>query len=175
MFTASSLSLIAAACASRAPIAQTPAAAPGPRAQFGAWGVDLGNRDLSVKPGDDFNRYCNGTWFKNTQIPADRATWGSGSILAEQVNSDVKSMIQSIAASGGAPGSNEQKIADFYNAFMDTDAITAKGLAPAKADLDAIAAIRTHAEAWTFVCRPGMQVDFPIGMYVNIDARDPDR
>ena len=56
---------------------QTPAlAAPANKPQIGAWGVDLAGRDLSVKPGDDFFNYANGTWLANTQIPADRTRWG---------------------------------------------------------------------------------------------------
>ena len=33
-------------------------------------------KDLSVKPGDSFFDYCNGTWLKNTPIPAYGATGG---------------------------------------------------------------------------------------------------
>lgn len=177
LFATSSLSLLAVACASqssRAPTAASAPPAPRPQPKFGTWGVELGNRDLSVKPGDDFNQYCNGHWFATTEIPADRSSWGSGSILGEQVNADVKALVQEVAAAGGAPGSNEQKIADFYNAFVDTNAINAKGLAPAQADLAAIAALRNHEELWAWVCKPGNPSNFPIAMYPNIDARDPD-
>ena len=177
LFATSSLSLLAVACASpqaSAPTTAAPATPPAPHPQFGSFGVELGNRDLNVKPGDDFNLHCNGNWFRTTQIPADRSSWGSGSILGEQVNTDVKTLVQETAARGGAPGSAEQKIADFCNAFLDTAGINAKGLAPAQADLAAIAALRTHAEVWAFACRPGSPVVFPIGMFPNIDARDPD-
>ena len=43
---------------------------------FGKWGVDLGARDTSVKPGDDFDKYANGGWFARTEIPADQASAG---------------------------------------------------------------------------------------------------
>jgi putative endopeptidase len=177
LFATSSLSLLAVACASQntAPAAPAAASAPArPQPKFGAWGVDLANRDLSVKPGDDFNQYCNGHWFATTEIPADRSSWGSGSILGEQVNADVKALVQEVAQHGGAPGSNEQKIADFYNAFVDTDAINAKGLAPAQANLAAIAALRTHADVWAFASRPEISTNFPISMFPTIDAKDPD-
>src|SRR5262245_12795670 len=112
---ASSFAFLVAGCASQpasAPPAAAPAAPPAPHPRFGAWGVDLNNRDLAVKPGDDFNRYCNGHWFATTQIPADRTSWGSGSILSDQVIHDLKGLIEATAATGGAPGANEQKIAD---------------------------------------------------------------
>ena len=38
---------------------------------YGAWGVDLTARDTAVKPGDDFNKFANGSWEKRTTIPAD--------------------------------------------------------------------------------------------------------
>ena len=70
--TASSFALLVSSCAS--PPASRPT---GARADGGALrvralealAVELSNRDLSVKPGDDFNRYCNGHWFATTQIP----------------------------------------------------------------------------------------------------------
>ena len=40
-------------------------------------GINLDLMDKSVKPGDDFFRYVNGTWFDKTEIPADRTRWGS--------------------------------------------------------------------------------------------------
>ena len=39
---------------------------------FGAWGIDIQGMDRSAKPGDDFFEYVNGSWPKNTPIPADR-------------------------------------------------------------------------------------------------------
>ena len=37
----------------------------------GRWWIDENNMDKSVKPGDNFYMYCNGSWWKNTTIPAD--------------------------------------------------------------------------------------------------------
>src|ERR1700722_13712722 len=48
-------------------------APPGPgwrtRARIGEFGLDLAAMDRSVAPGDDFYRYVNGGWLRNTQIP----------------------------------------------------------------------------------------------------------
>jgi putative endopeptidase len=33
--------------------------------------IDPKNMDPSVKPGVDFYQYTNGSWLKNTEIPAD--------------------------------------------------------------------------------------------------------
>ena len=34
----------------------------------GKWWIDENNMDKSVKPGDNFFMYCNGTWWKNTTV-----------------------------------------------------------------------------------------------------------
>jgi len=170
---ASSLALLAG-CATAATEATTatPARAP---AAIGAWGVDLAARDLNVKPGDDFARYAQGTWMANTQIPADRTRWGTFDILREKADRDARTIIEEVALAGGAPGSNQQKIADFYNSFLNQEAINAAGIAPLQAELDAIAALRTHEQTIRLISTPGIAVNSPIAVFVGLDERNPDR
>src|ERR1700680_1584648 len=87
--------------------------------QFGTFGIDLTAQDKAVRPGDDFYRYVDGQWLATEKIPADRATWGSFAVLREQADSDVKSIIEEAAGAQAPAGTNEQKIGDFYNAFLD--------------------------------------------------------
>jgi putative endopeptidase len=140
---------------------------------LGSFGIDLSARDLSVKPGDDFNRYCSGTWMRNTEIPADRTSWGAFDILRAKSETDVKALIDETVANGGPAGSNAQKIKDLYSAHLNTDEINAKGLAPAQADLAAIAALRTHQDVVALVSRPDFAGNFPIVVAISIDERDP--
>ncbi len=109
-------------------------------------GTDLGIQkawmDTSAKPGDDWYEYANGQWLKNTQIPADRASIGGFWIANEKTEAQVGTLISDILKSTPAAGSNEAKIKDFYNAYMNTQAIDAAGMQPIQADLakfDAIA------------------------------------
>ena len=105
-------------------------------------GIDLSGMDRSVKPGDDFFAYANGTWLKQTEIPSDRSSYGAGAILSELTDRRVADLIQE-AAKGSAPaGSDRRKIGDFYASFMDTTEIEAAGLKPLKPTLDSIAAIK---------------------------------
>ncbi len=104
-------------------------------------GLDLAGRDLAVRPGDDFFAYANGGWIKSVEIPADRASWGAGAILAERVDKEVQDLILDLAASAPRPGTEAAKIADHYAAFMDEAAIEAKGTAPLQPTLSRIAAI----------------------------------
>jgi putative endopeptidase len=105
-------------------------------------GIDLGGMDRSVKPGDDFFAYANGTWLKQTEIPADRSSYGAGAILGELTDRRVADLIQEAAKGSAAAGSDQRKIGDFYASFMDTTAIESAGLKPLKPTLDSIAAIR---------------------------------
>jgi putative endopeptidase len=97
--------------------------------------------DTSVQPGDDFFAYANGTWVKNTPIPDDRSSIGGFYIADQERERQTRELLDAILKSNPAPGSNEFKIAAYYNAYLDTDAIDRAGLAPARADMDAIAQI----------------------------------
>jgi putative endopeptidase len=170
----SALALLAG-CATQTNGTSTTTTAPRTPAAIGAWGIDMTTLDTATPPGQDFYRYVNGRWMDTTEIPGDRVTWGVFSILAEKAEREVKAIIDEVSAAGGAQGSNQQKIADFYNSYVDQAAINAAGLTPARADLDAIAAARTHEEIVRLAARPDMPVDFPFGVFIDLDERNPDR
>jgi putative endopeptidase len=167
-----SMCLALVAC-SRAP--ENPGiVAPAPHAAIGAWGVDLANMDLSIKPGDDFYKYVNGRWLSSNQIPPDRSLWGSFVQLAAKTEAQVHDILEALSPQAPA-GSPEQKARDFYRAFLDTAAIEQAGLAPARAVLDEIAAATTHAQIAQLMGRPELVLDGPISGYVTIDEKDPNR
>lgn len=104
--------------------------------------VDVAGMDRSVRPGDDFFSYANGTWLKRTEIPADRSTYSAGAMVAELTDRRVADLIQETAKTDAPAGSDPRKIGDYYASFMDTTAIDAAGLKPLQPTLDSIAAIR---------------------------------
>lgn len=104
-------------------------------------GIDLAAFDRRVPPGDDFFGYANGTWLKNTEIPADRASYGSFAILAEEANRRTKELIQAAADAKGSTDADARKVGDYYLAFMDEAGIEAKGKTPIEPELAAIAAL----------------------------------
>ncbi len=104
--------------------------------------LDLAGMDLSVKPGDNFFYYANGTWLKQTPIPPDRSSYGSGAILVELTSRRVVDLIQEAAKANAQAGSDLRKIGDYYNSFMDEAAIDAAGLQPMAPILAQISAIR---------------------------------
>jgi len=139
---------------------------------LGSFGVNLDNIDESVKPGDNFFKYVNGTWIKNTEIPSDRSRYGGFGILRDLSEDRVKEIIETVAAKDSPKGSDEQKIGDFYKAFMDTDAIEAAGMSAIQADLDKIRAVSTHADVAAIMADPALGVRSPVAPFINIDAKD---
>jgi putative endopeptidase len=110
------------------------------RPVLGEFGLDTTAMDTSVAAGDDFFAYANGTWFKTFEIPADRSRYGSFTLLTEKALERTRAIVEGAAADANASG-DERRVGDAYQAFMDEDAIEAKGLAPVQPQLDAIAAL----------------------------------
>ncbi|HEY1758102.1 MAG TPA: M13 family metallopeptidase [Bryobacteraceae bacterium] len=108
--------------------------------------IDVAGMDKSVTPGDDFNAYANGGWMKATAIPADKASYGTGAILADETRKRLLELIQNSAKPGASTDSDARKVGDFYSSFMDEAAIESKGIAPLKPELDNIAAIQNRKD-----------------------------
>ncbi|HEX6178972.1 MAG TPA: peptidase M13, partial [Thermoanaerobaculia bacterium] len=97
--------------------AQTPAKQ---AERYGTWGIDLAGMDASVKPGDDFFRYVNGTWASKTEIPPDRTSYGSFAILRELSDARVRTLLDRWDADKNLKaGSDEAKVAALYRSFLD--------------------------------------------------------
>ena len=98
---------------------------------------DVQNMDTTIKPGDDFFTYMNGTWLKNNPIPADKNSRSTFDELFERNRHDIREIIEEAAAVKDVqPGSNVEKIGAFYNSGMDTISIERLGLSPLKMFLD---------------------------------------
>jgi putative endopeptidase len=109
-------------------------------------GIAVANMDASVKPGDNFYLYANGSWIKHTEIPADRGGIGVFNGLADLSNKRTADLIEEAAKSSAPAGSGQRKIADLYSSYMDEAGIEAKGLAPLRPHLDAIAALHDKTQ-----------------------------
>jgi predicted metalloendopeptidase len=99
--------------------------------------------DASVKPGDDFFAYANGSWLKATTIPAGKQRWGARDEINEIVRQRVVKLLED--ASSAPPGSTAHKVADFRAAYLNEVAIEAMGLAPLKPLLDNIDRVQDKA------------------------------
>lgn len=108
-------------------------------------GISKAAMDTSVKPGDDFYAYSNGNWQKTTAIPADRSSIGAFYIAFLETEKRTRELVDAIVKSGGDPKTDDGRIAAFYKAYTNTQAIDAAGLKPVEADLARIAAITDKA------------------------------
>jgi putative endopeptidase len=133
--------VVAALLAACAVAASVPALAdPVPaatHAQLGSWGVDLSQRDLSIKPGDDFERYASGKWLDNTPIPAEKPAIGAFYDVFDLSENQLKALVASAPA--------DSKYGAMYQSMMDEARAESLGLAPLKRDLAKVAAITSKA------------------------------
>lgn len=106
-------------------------------------GIVLENMDTSVDPSEDFFRYVNGNWLDNTEIPADRTSWGSFAELRKKTDADVLTILEEAIEKGDFPKlkdaegnltrvSDQQKAIFYYESIMDTVARDNAGIDPVK-------------------------------------------
>ncbi len=106
-------------------------------------GINLDLMDKSVKPNDDFFRFVNGTWLKNTDIPADKTRWGSFDELRQNTDKDALAILKTAAKNPKYKASTDQgKAINMYKSAMDTIARNKQGIAPLKPYLSKINAVK---------------------------------
>ena len=148
--------------------------APSATPHYGAWGFDLAGRDLSVRPGQNFDRHSSGTYYRNTPIPPDKVAIGGFMTLEELSEARMLALVKAQAA---APESEDGKrIAALYRAFMDEARIEALDDKPLQDDL---AAIRTATSRDGIAMLMGRAQGVAGGSFfaseVSGDRRDPAR
>jgi len=141
--------------------------------KFGDWGYDPTAMDTAVKPGDDFFAYVNGAWDKRTEIAADRTFAGIDSVLNDQIEKDVRSIVEDMAKDSAASGRIGQQIGDLYASWMDEAAVEKLGTAPLQPYLAKIAAVKTRGDLVDLFAEPGF--DSPVGIFIYPDLKDPTR
>jgi putative endopeptidase len=129
-----------------------------------------------VRPQDDLFGYANGTWVRETDIPADRGRYGTFDILREQSDERVRGLIEAAAAqTDAAGGTPSRQVGDLYRSFMDEARAEALGLTPIEADLRAVADVSTPEELFHLAGRLQRQgAPGPLAMGVQPDAKAPD-
>ncbi|CAN5779528.1 M13 family metallopeptidase [soil metagenome] len=142
------------------------------RAEIGAWGFDAKGMNPKASPGASFYEYANGSWLKNTPIPADKSNYGMFTVLSDKSDERTKGIILGAKT---ASGPEAQKVADYFGSFMDEAAIEAAGIKPIQADLDAIAKIKDQkALNAAFARSSRIGRGNPVATYVGQDDKDPE-
>jgi putative endopeptidase len=132
--------------------------------------------DTTVKPGDDFFQYANGTWLKKNPIPAAYSSWGIGNVVQEELRDRLKKINDDALNAKAEKGSSTQKIGDFYYSGMDTVDIEKQGLAPLKPELDKIDQVKDIKGLLNeFAHLQTIGVETPINAEVGQDAKNSDK
>jgi predicted metalloendopeptidase len=139
-------------------------------------GIDQSGFDLTTRPQDDFHRYVNGKWIDENEIPPDFPMWGTAVKLFDESEKAQQAIIEELAARDDLePGSEEQKVRDYFVAFMDTARVE-EGAEPVAELLARVDAVSTRAE-WAVLAgelaRYGVQS--PISMFIAQDPGDSRR
>jgi putative endopeptidase len=137
-------------------------------------GLALDELSAEIRPQDDLFRHVNGAWLDRTEIPDDKARWGSFHLIAEQAEKDVHAIVEETR--DAEPGTESRKIGDLYASFMDTERIAELGASPLHDQLartDAIDSIPTLLRTLGELERDG--IGGLIGLYVEPDPGNPQR
>ena len=140
------------------------------RDQWGTAGLDLAAMDKRFAAGDDFFCHVNGLWYNNFEMPEDKTRYGSFTLLRDKSEARVKAIIEQLAAAQPDPSTLEGKVAAFYNAYLDTDAIESIGLKPAQPYLEQIASVNNLNELAQIFATTGFSS--PVGGWVDVDSKD---
>lgn len=137
-------------------------------------GIVTENFDPAVKQSENFYLSINGTWLKKTEIPADKSYYGTFNKLADEAQTAIRSIIETVAApKGKTDGSDDKKLGDFYASYMNASSIEALGATPIQADIARIAAIKDKNElAAAFGEFQNVGVNVPLAWYVYNDAKN---
>jgi putative endopeptidase len=106
-------------------------------------GLDLDNFDPTVRPQDDLYRAVNGRWLARTTVPADRVTYGTFLELTDKTESDLRAIIEKVAAERDRQRGTARQIADLYASLMNQARADELGLQPIAALLQRIEAIES--------------------------------
>jgi len=138
-------------------------------------GLEPASFDKTVRPQDDLFKHVNGTWLKSTEIPADKATYGAFDILFDKAQADLRAIVEEASKSASkTPGSDAQKIGDFYESFMNEARAEELKLTPLEAELKAIDELKTKSDvAKHFAHFFKLNLINPIVGYVDGDAQEP--
>jgi putative endopeptidase len=147
---------------------------PGPSTR--ASGIDKANADPSVRPQDDLFRHVNGVWLAKTEIPAERAYYGSFIQLDDRAQADIRTLVEVAAKSDSPKGSDARKVGDLYSSFMDDERIERLGFQPIADHLADVDAIKDRAGLLHTLARlERAGLDGPFRVFVETDAKKSDQ
>ncbi len=134
-------------------------------------GIDLSGMDTSVRPQDDLFAYANGRWLSDTEIPAEKTSWGTFDILRERTLEQLHHIVEQLPAEPG--DHNAELVTTLYRDILaahDDPVQSLEALAPL---LDRIQALESHSQlpaAFAELWRAGAAT--PVASWVGQDRRN---
>lgn len=166
--------LLLALCSSPLAYAADP---PPAKLKYGTWGFDLSGADTSLKPGDDFFRYANGTWLAKTQIPPDKPAYSMRIIMTDFTEQRLREMLEA----GGAklpenPSTLEEKAGAFYRSFMDEARVEQLGAKAIEPELNDLKNAKTRDDFAALMGRTTTDFEFSLfNVAIDVDLKDPNK
>lgn len=136
--------------------------------------LDLSARDTTVSPAENFFEYANGTWLKNTEIPADQTGWGSFNVVRDEALNNMKSILDScLNVKDAEKGSIAQQVGDLYASALDSAAIEEAGISPLQYKLDEIDSLKDVKDLLAYITSQYTKGDgFLFSFYVSPDDKN---
>ncbi len=125
--------------------------------------IDPANMDTTVLPGNDFYMYANGNWIKNNPIAEEFSVYGSFHKLDEDNTKMLKELFEEAQKSKDAtPGSELQKIGDFYASGLDTTAIENEKLKPLEPYFNEIENLKDSKDIMAMIAKMQTMECYPL-------------
>ena len=137
-------------------------------------GISVEYINPDIRPGDDFNAYANGTWMDSAEIAADRRSNSAGLEVHERSQANVKIIIEESSTGDFAKGSDQQKVGDLYNSYLDMETRNQLGVTPLHDEFAKIEDLENHEQlAVYFASANKIGVDLPFIVTQGVDYKDP--
>lgn len=146
-----------------------------------ASGIDVANISKQVKPSDDFFRYVNDEWLKNTPIPDDQSDYGAFTALALETKDAIRKLIEEASQSDTPSQSTKQaliakQVGGLYKSYVNLEARNAAGLKPIEPTIAQIKTTQNKAELLALSGKLSVQgISNLFGVWVDADARRSDQ
>jgi putative endopeptidase len=137
-------------------------------------GILTDELDPQIRPQDDLFRHVNGSWIERTEIPEDKARWGSFYVLAEAAEKAVRDIIDE--SQNAEAGTEARKVGDLFASFLDEEKVEALGSTPIQPLLATVDDVTSVTGLLETVGRFELQgVSGFVQLFVDNDPGDPER
>ncbi|WP_185968069.1 M13-type metalloendopeptidase [Thalassotalea sp. PS06] len=109
-------------------------------------GIALENMLIEQSPGEDFHRYVNGHWQDYGIVPENQHQYDVYDEIDQRAHEAVLQIIKRAARTRYGNGTDEQKVGDLYQSFLDFERRDNLGVTPIQPIFDRINSIESRAD-----------------------------